>query len=148
MSISVLLALLAVALGGVAIAIQAPINGALARSVGDPVLAAAISFAVGFIALAALAIFRGALPGLAEARSFPWWLWSGGLLGAFYVWAAVWSVGTIGVVTLVAALIFGQLVAALVIDAVGAFGVIPKPIDLTRIAAVVLVGAGLVLSRF
>lgn len=147
MSVSVILALLAVALGGVAIAIQAPINGTLSRGLGDPVLAAAASFAVGLIALAALAIFRGAWPSLTEARGLPWWVWSGGLLGAFYVWAAVWSVGTIGVVSLVAALIFGQLTAALVIDAVGAFGVTQKPIDLTRIAAVALVGAGLVLSR-
>jgi transporter family-2 protein len=147
MSVSVILALLAVALGGVAIAIQAPINGTLSRGLGDPVLAAAASFAVGLIALAALAIFRSTWPSLAEARSLPWWVWSGGLLGAFYVWAAVWSVGTIGVVSLVAALIFGQLTAALVIDAIGAFGVTQRPIDLTRIAAVALVGAGLVLSR-
>lgn len=42
---------------------------------------------------------------------------------------------------------FGQLTAALVIDAIGAFGVTQKPIDLTRVAALALVGAGLVLSR-
>lgn len=147
MSLGVLLAVLAVALGGAAIATQAPINGALSRGIGDPVLAAAVSFGVGFAALAALATLRGALPGLAQGGALPWWVWTGGLLGAFYVWAAVWSVGTIGVVTLVAALIFGQLAAALVIDAVGAFGVAQRPIDATRVLAVALVGAGLVLSR-
>ncbi len=140
-------AMAAIAIGGAAIATQAPINARLASHVGDPVAAAAISFLVGFLVLAAVAVARGAVPGLGEMAAAPWWAWIGGALGAIYVWAAVWSVGTLGVVTMVAALIFGQLAAALFLDAVGAFGLQVREISLTRIAAVCLVGAGLVLSR-
>lgn len=148
MSGSVLLALLVIFLGGIAVAVQAPINASLSRGIGDPVLAAAISFGIGFVILSAVSLLRGALPGLAAGPTLPWWVWSGGVFGAFFVWTAVWGVGTVGVLSFVAALIFGQLVGALAVDAIGAFGVTQRPIDLTRIGAVLLVGAGLLLSRF
>lgn len=147
MTPQVLLALGAIALGGVCIAVQAPINARLAGHVGDPVAAAAISFLVGFLVLGALTVARGTVPGADAAASAPWWAWAGGALGAVYVWAAVWSVGALGVVTMVAALIFGQLVAALLLDATGAFGMAVREISPTRLGAVALVGAGLVLSR-
>ncbi|MEJ6393702.1 DMT family transporter [Gymnodinialimonas sp. 2305UL16-5] len=147
MSLQYLLALLAIAVGGACIATQAPINSRLSSHVGDPVTAAAISFIVGAIILCAIAVARGAVPSLGQMAAAPWWAWVGGALGAVYVWAAVWSVGTLGVVTLVAALIFGQLTAALALDAIGAFGLQVREISWTRIAAIALVAAGLVLSR-
>jgi bacterial/archaeal transporter family-2 protein len=56
-------------------------------------------------------------------------------------------VHVLGVVTMVAALILGQLLAALALDATGAFGLAVREISPTRVAAVALVAAGLVLSR-
>ena len=147
MNATVLMALAAIAAGGAAIATQAPINARLSAFAGDPVATAAISFFVGFLVLGGLTIARGAVPDPTLLAAAPWWAWIGGALGAIYVWAAVWSVGTLGVVTLVAALIFGQLAAALVLDATGAFGLEVREISWTRIAAVLLVAAGLVLSR-
>ncbi|QBY01731.1 DMT family transporter [Rhodophyticola sp. CCM32] len=142
------LALGAIAIGGAAIATQAPINSRLGNHMGDPVMAAAISFGVGFLVLLVLAVLRGALPAaITAAADVPWWAWTGGALGAVYVWASIWSVSTLGVVTLVAALIFGQLTAALILDAVGAFGMTMREISWTRLAAVGFVGVGLILSR-
>lgn len=141
------LALGAVALGGAGIAVQAPINAHLARAAGDPVVAAAISFGVGFVVLSTLVVARGTVPGWGAMAHLPWWAWCGGALGAVYVWAAAWSVDRIGVVTLIAALVFGQVLTALILDAVGAFGMAVREISLTRVAAVLLVGAGLLLSR-
>ena len=148
MSPLTLVALAAIALGGAAIATQAPINARLAREVGDQVTAAAISFGVGFAVLGLIAMARTGGSGLATAQGVPLWAWTGGALGAIYVWAAAWSVSFLGVVSMVAALIFGQLAAALVLDATGAFGLTVRDISPTRILAVVLVGAGVVLSRF
>lgn len=147
MTLGTVLALIAVLLGGMAIAVQAPINARLSGVTGDPVAAAAVSFLVGFLALAALTLIRG-LPALPSLSATPWWVWTGGAFGAFYVWATIWSVGTLGVVSLVAAVILGQLLAALTLDALGAFGMPVREISPARIAAVVLVAAGLVLSRF
>ncbi len=147
MSSTYLFALIAIAVGGACISTQAPINARLGSHVGDPVAAAAISFIVGAIVLSLIVVLRGTVPGGPQMAAAPWWAWIGGALGAVYVWAAVWSVGTLGVVTMVAALIFGQLAAALVLDAVGAFGLQIREISWTRVAAVGLVAAGLVLSR-
>ena len=147
MSLTYWLALGAVALGGAGIATQAPINATLARSTGDPVAAAAISVGVGFVVVGAIVLLRGTTPGLAALAPLPGWAWTGGALGAIYVWAAAWSVDRIGVVSLVAALVLGQLLAALILDAIGAFGMTVREISWNRVMAVVLVGAGLLLSR-
>lgn len=147
MTLQFFAALVAMAIGGMALATQAPINARLANHVGDPVTAAAISFLVGFLVLAAVMILRGTVPGLEQMAAVPWWAWVGGAFGALYVWAAVWSVSTLGVVTMVAAVIFGQLTAALALDAMGAFGMQIREISWTRILAVGFVGVGLVLSR-
>ncbi len=147
MTLNVLIALGVIALGGVCVALQAPINARLGTHFGDPLPAAAISFLVGFLFLGAITLLSGRIPALEQAASAPWWAWVGGTLGGLYVWAAVWSIGTLGVVTMIAGLVFGQLAAALFLDAVGAFGMAVREISWTRILAVVMVGAGLVLSR-
>lgn len=147
MNVGILAALLAVALGGVAVAVQAPVNSALGRAIGQNLFAATISFAVGFAILLVLSVARGAVPSLAELRGTPWWYWIGGALGAFYVWAAIFSVPRLGVVTMIAALILGQLVGAIVLDAVGAFGLPVKEIGWQRVVAVAMVAGGVILSR-
>jgi len=140
-------AVAAVALGGVAIAVQAPINGALARGIGGAVPAAAVSFGLGFLVLVTVAVLQGQGGAFLKLGQVPVWVLTGGLLGAWYVFAAVWGVQSLGVVTLVAALVFGQMAAAMAIDATGALGMAVREISPTRIAAAGLVMAGLVLSR-
>ena len=147
MSLSLVLPFLGIILGGVFLASQAPINAALARAMGDPVLAACISFGVGFLILAVVSAFRGAWPTGGAVASAPWWSWLGGLLGAFYVAIVIWGVPQLGVVSTVAALVFGQLAAALLLDAVGAFGLPVQAITWQRLLAAALILSGLVLSR-
>lgn len=141
------IALLIVFAGGVALGLQAPMNSALARSIGDSVSATMVSFGVGFFALTMLALFRGSLPGPGALKTVPPWLFAGGLLGAFYVWSALWGVSRLGVVTMIAALILGQLLIAIAIDGIGAFGIPVKEVSWQRIVAIALVGSGLVMSR-
>ena len=147
MSGTVWFALVAIIAGGAAIAVQAPVNARLASHVGDSVATAAISFGVGFVILATIAVLRGAVPAPAALGDVPWWAGAGGALGTIYVASALWAVHVLGAVTMVAALILGQLLAALALDATGALGLAVREITPTRIAAVVLVAAGLVLSR-
>ena len=147
MNSSVMLPLLGIVLGGAFLASQAPVNAALARAVGDPVLAACISFGIGFAILAVISALRGAWPTGSGVASAPWWSWLGGLLGAFYVAIVIWGVPQLGVVSTVAALVFGQLAAALLLDAIGAFGLPVQAITWQRLLAAALILSGLVLSR-
>lgn len=145
------LATVSVVLGGMAIATQAPLNASLNRALSDPLLTACISFFVGFLALlvvwAASLVFRQQAFGMPDISALPMWVWCGGFMGAFYVLATLWSVPKLGVLTVAAAAVFGQLAASLFIDAIGAFGLEPKAISPTRILAVVMVLGGLLLSR-
>ncbi|MBY4894855.1 DMT family transporter [Rhodobacteraceae bacterium N5(2021)] len=147
MTAQYLTALALVAIGGACIATQAVVNGRLSTHVGDPVTATAISFIVAAILLSVIVVARGTVPSAAALSTVPWWAWIGGALGAFYVFSTVASVGTLGVLTLMAALIFGQVLTALILDAVGAFGLQVRDISWTRILAVVMVAGGLLLSR-
>jgi bacterial/archaeal transporter family-2 protein len=148
MTSTILLAVAALVAAGCALSIQGPINAALARGVGDAGVAGCLSFFVGFAVLAVVSTLRGAWPaGGLFATSVPWWAWIGGFFGAFYVSMLIWSVPKLGVVSTVAALVFGQLAAALLLDRLGLFGLPVQPVSWTRLAGCGLVLAGLVMTR-
>ena len=74
---------LAVVLGGAAISLQAPINAALARELGAPVPAAAVSFGVGFLVLVLIALAQGHGPSFLRLVQVPPWMLVGGF---FWGW--------------------------------------------------------------
>jgi bacterial/archaeal transporter family-2 protein len=134
------LLLLAILIGCL-LPLQAGVNARLGASLGDPVATALVSFGVGTIGLL-LAVFGLRIPiPLAEAWSpSTWWLWTGGLLGAIYIAAAVVLAPRLGAATLVAAMVGGQMVASLLFDHFGWIGFAEHPINAVRLA-----GAGLVI---
>lgn len=141
------LALMLIAVGGVAIAVQAPVNGALARALGSPLAAATVSFGLGFAVLLALTLAGAGPAALSRLGGVAAWQLAGGILGAFYVWSVTTGIGATGALSALAALILGQLAAGLVLDHLGAFGLPVQPVSPRRLAALALVAAGLVLSR-
>jgi len=139
--------LLLAILTGAILPLQAGVNSQLRGVLGHPVLAAAISFFVGTVALAAYsAVARIPLPSGALGR-MQWWHWSGGLIGAFYVACAIILVPRLGAATLVAAVVAGQMVASLLLDHYGLVGYARHSIDLWRVAGAVLVMAGVFLIQ-
>jgi transporter family-2 protein len=141
------LALLALLAAGASLATQAPINAALSRSVGDAAVAACISFLVGFLVLLGVCTVRGVGPAAGSLTATPAWAWIGGSFGAAYILALTWSVPQVGALTAAAATILSQLVAALLLDRFGAFGLPLQAITWTRALGVVLVLGGLLLTR-
>ena len=130
---------------GALVAMQAPINSRLGKTVGG-VQAATFSFLVGSAALIAISfILRGGLASLGNIGKVPWWALVGGLLGAVYVFVALESVQTLGASGLTAVVITGQLTMSLVIDRLGLLGVERAPISFHRVLGVVLLVAGVAL---
>jgi transporter family-2 protein len=130
---------------GALVAMQAPINSRLGKTVGG-VQAATFSFLVGSAALIAISfILRGGLASLGNIGKVPWWALVGGLLGAVYVFVALESVQTLGASGLTAVVITGQLTMSLVIDRLGLLGVERAPISVHRVLGVVLLVAGVAL---
>ena len=139
------LAVVLTALVGGCIALQAPINSHLGKSVGT-FQAAFVSFAIGTALLAAIAaLASGGVGQIGEARHLPWYYLTGGVLGAAYVTTVLVTVRTLGAGGVVAATVAGQLTCSVVLDRIGAFGLAEKAISVARVAGVVLLAAGVFL---
>jgi bacterial/archaeal transporter family-2 protein len=144
---TIILALAALMLAGTALSVQAPINAALARGLGDPFVAACANFLVGFLVLLVVCLVRGVGPQAGALALTPVWAWVGGALGTCYIVALIWSVPQTGALTAAATVIFAQLGTALVLDRIGAFGLPVQEITWQRLAGLGLVMSGLLLSR-
>lgn len=139
------LAVVLTAGAGALIALQAPINSALGRSVGT-FPAAFVSFSIGTIALAGIVALAGeGFSEIPEARHLSWYYLTGGILGAVYVTCVLVTVRHLGAGGVVAATIAGQLTASIVIDQLGILGVAKDPINAAKIAGVVFLSAGVYL---
>ena len=131
--------------GGGLIAAQAPINARLRLVVGSPLLAAAISFAIGTVLLVAGVLMTNGQGGVTSIGGGPWWAYLGGLCGAVLVTATLIAVPRIGVTPTFVAVIVGQVAIAAIIDRFGLFGVAARGLTPTRVAAIVLLAFSLVL---
>ena len=135
-------AVLLTALTGGLIALQAPINSVLGKSVGT-FQAAFVSFAIGTILLCAIAALSGGgLGTIGEARHVSWYYLTGGLLGAAYVSCVLVTVRSLGAGGVTAATITGQLAMSVVVDQLGLLGVEKQAITPLRILGLVLLAAG------
>jgi bacterial/archaeal transporter family-2 protein len=136
------------AVAGAMIPFQAGINAQLAHWTGSPIRAAFVSFLVGTIALLIVAIaVRKPVPSVGRLGDAPWWVWIGGLLGAFYVAGSIYAAPKLGAALLIAAVVAGQTAASVVIDQFGWVGFREQHISAGRIVGVVLVAAGVALVR-
>lgn len=136
-------------LAGAFIAIQAPVNAQLARGLGVPVAAAAISFLAGAIVLAVVTLVTTRVQGLIIdwKAPAPWLFVAGGALGAVYVTSSVLLTPRIGAAALMAFLVAGQLVAGMLIDRGGYLGVAVREISMGRIAGAMLLLVGALMIR-
>jgi bacterial/archaeal transporter family-2 protein len=131
---------------GAVLPMQAAINARLREAVGSPVVAALVSFSVGTVALLAYAwVGRSTLPDARMVSQTSWWVWTGGLLGACYVLAAILVTPRLGASSLLGLALAGQLIAALVMDHYGLLGLSVQPLSPLRLFGVLLLSAGVVL---
>jgi len=142
-----LVLMLLIACGGIAVAIQPSINARLAQKTGF-LEAATISFAVGTLALLLVSLLSGQ-GSFRRIVEVPWWQLSGGFFGAFFVTMTIVGVPRIGTTAVLALTIASQLMAGMVMDHYGVFGMRGIPVDGKRIigVALLLIGVFLVCKR-
>jgi transporter family-2 protein len=128
---------------GFGLTLQIGMNSKLRTVLQNANTAALISFLVGTAGLVTLlAITRTPIPARDTLASVPAWAWFGGLMGAFYVAISTVVASQLGTASLLGLALSGQLAMALVVDHFGWLGLPEHPITLTRLAGVVLLGAG------
>ena len=136
------LAVLLTAVTGGLVALQAPINSGLGQRIGTW-QAACLSFAIGTVALAAIAaLAQGGLGRIGDVRGIGWVYLTGGLLGAAYITCVLVTVRSLGLSGVTAATIAGQLAISVVVDQLGLLGVERQPITAEKVAGVLLLAAG------
>ena len=133
---------------GAMMPVQAGINAQLARWVGHPVTAALVSFTVGTVTLLAYClVLRPSLPAWGTLAGSPWWVWVGGLLGAFFVAVAAAFAPKLGAGVFVSLTIAGQMLVSLALDHYGMIGFAARAVNGWRLLGAVLIISGVVLIR-
>jgi transporter family-2 protein len=132
-----------VLVSGMTIPVQIAANKRMSEAMRSPVLAVACVAAVALGALLLVNLFtagrRGELAGAAQA---PWWVWTAGLLLAFAVTIQVINAAHTGAGPIIALIIAGQLMAAMVIDHFGWLNMEQNPIRWWKLLGAVLMAGG------
>jgi bacterial/archaeal transporter family-2 protein len=129
--------------GGLLLPTQNAVNGKLARTLGSPLAAAFCSCIVSLIGLgAALLLGVGRSQRWSAVRELPWWGWTGGLLGATFLTLMALGASRLGVLAVVACVLTGQLLGAMVLDQTGWLEAVQRPLTVERLAGVALLAAG------
>ncbi|MFD1212530.1 DMT family transporter [Arthrobacter sp. GCM10027362] len=96
---------------------QQALNGTQTKHYGSPLPATLINFIVGFVLLCLAWLVKLATAGPAGALPAQWWYYLGGPLGCFFIVVAAVVVGSLGVLLTGLGMIAGQLLGALLLDA-------------------------------
>lgn len=130
-------------IGGCALATQTGVNTQLRSIVGNPVLAALISFTVGTLALVVyLLIFdRQGLQGFSQLPGISWYKLTGGLIGALFVSGVIIIAPRIGAANTACLIVAGQILFALLLDHFGLLGFELHKLTIMRFfGAILLIG--------
>ena len=135
-------------LTGALVPLQLAFNGQLGVALKGPFMASFFVFLTGLLATGLVILAtRTSWPDMGDIRAVPATAWLGGLIATIYILAIVYLVPKLGVGTSAVLIIAGQLVTALVLDHLGAFGTQQVPLSVWRLAGAGLVVAGAVLVR-
>ena len=132
---------------GAALTIQTGVNTQLRLLLGNPFQAGFVSFAVGAMALGAYMSTQRVQWPISDFLKAPWWVWTGGLLGAYLVTSIIVLAPRLGATTLIALVIAGQMITALTLDNFGLLGFQLHPVRWERLIGVVFLMLGAVMIR-
>ncbi len=143
--IFLLLALLA----GASVPLQTGINSSMAKwTGGNAPFASLVSFSVGTISmLMYMLVLRVPFPAMNDLARAPLWMWTAGMVGAFFIASTTVTASKMSVALLIGLVTAGQMIVALVLDHFGWLGFETHPINLWRIVGVVLLLLGVILLR-
>jgi transporter family-2 protein len=141
--------LLLAAFAGAVVPFQSAINVNLGRGLGHPLWATLASLLVSVAVLLPIIVaMRLPLPSLAFISQAPLWMWAGGAFGVCFISLALVLLPKLGAAGFMALALAGQVVASLLLDHFGWFGLVERPISLPKVFGVVLLMAGVVLIQF
>lgn len=141
---------LAAVLSGCLSAVVGAILASLGQVIGSAIQATTVLFAIATGVMIIFCCVNGSVTKLRKAFSTdaPWWIWTGGFLGAVIVYANAWLIPLIGVSVFMMALLIGQLLLSLLMEKHGWLGAPKKHISWTQFAGILIMLAGIFLIKF
>ena len=133
--------LAAVVFGGI-LTLQPGLNAEVARRLGNPFGAAALSVTSSFILVILIVFGTRQQVNWSAAQSMPWYLWLAGSVGAVIVVGGLWLAPILGAALLFAAVVAGQMIVATLADLIGFSGYQSQSFDPWRILGILLVIGG------
>lgn len=133
-----------IVLGGTLQTCGAAMNGQLNKSLVNPWLASAVSFAlITFFFTSIFLILPHPLPTSEDLAAMPWWAVIGGLVGAVQVFAGLTLVTRIGAGPFVGLTVTAALITSLIVDHYGWFHMQVHPMNIWRIVGGLLMVGGI-----
>ena len=134
---------------GAGFPMQAGINATIAGFHGHPLLAALTNTTVASLMLfAVILVLRIPLPQMAALGAAPWWAWTGGLLGGFFVLSSLVLAPKLGAAVFVSTTIVGTMAASLAIDHFGLLVYKVQPVTAWRLLGALLVVTGMLMIQW
>ncbi|WED23714.1 DMT family transporter [Vibrio sp. JC009] len=127
-------------LGGVAVGTQTPIAGAMSQRIGGAASSVIVHFG-GLVASLILLVSRRG-EDITQWRELPWYMLCCGGFGLVLFLTVSHTIPKLGAVSAITLIIVGQLLAGVVIDYLGAFGTIPRGLEINRMIGLALLFAG------
>ncbi|QIZ78692.1 DMT family transporter [Ferrimonas lipolytica] len=127
-------------LGGIAVGTQAPIASAMSQRVGGAASSFIVHLGGLFASLILLVSKRG--ENIDQWRELPWYMLGCGAFGLVLYLSISHTMPKLGAVSAITLIIIGQLLAGVVIDYLGAFGSIPRGLDIYRVSGIALLFTG------
>lgn len=141
--------LLLAVIAGAVVPFQSAINANLGRGLGHPLWATLASLLVSIIVLLPVIIaLRLPLPSLAFITRAPLWMWAGGAFGVCFISLALMLLPRLGASGFIALAVAGQILASLLLDHFGLFGLAQRPMTTPRALGALLLVAAVVLIQF
>lgn len=138
--VETVLAVLIGLLGGIAVGLQSPLSGIMSERVGG-VASSFIIHVSGALVSGLLLLLRGGEK-IDNWRSLPWYMFGLGSLGVVLYLTLSFTIPRLGATSVLTLIVVGQLLMGFLLDAFGWFGLPTRPIEGTRILAIILLLAG------
>lgn len=135
-------------IAGVLIPIQSGLNAKLGEAAKNPVLGALLSFIIGTLGLLTYCLInRADFANVKSAAQIPWYYWTGGLMGAFFVYTLIIVPPRLGIALTLGITVAAQMIFGMVLDHYGLLGFPQDSITLTKVAGALLIIGGVFLLR-
>ena len=149
MGVETLLMIMVALLVGAGFPVQAGVNATISIYQQHPLLAALTNTTVASLALLSIIVLmRIPAPPMTKLQAAPWWAWTGGILGAFFVLSSLVLAPRLGATAFVATTIVGTVAASLIIDHYGLLAYRVQPVTALRLLGAFLVVAGMMMVQW